>query len=251
MIRLLSSKNNTLKSSLFHINNVSPTIKFTIELEENNTLAMLDTLIHRRDDGSLKITISRKPTHTDQYLLMDSHHPLQHKLGVIRTLTHRAKTLITEEEDKVDELERIQSVLGVCGYKRSHFAIASSHNKPIRQQNNGSTVANKGSVTLPYVRGVSEGLRRILSKRGIRVHFKPRNTIRQHLVSAKDKIDKKERSATPYTTSRADSAPPLTSASLNAPLGPEPPNIEPVIPPRSSNMPSAQDTLFPPIKSKS
>ena len=61
-----------------HTNNVSTSIKFTIE-RENNTLAMLDTLIHRRDDDYLKITIYLKPTHTDQYLLMDSHHPLQQK----------------------------------------------------------------------------------------------------------------------------------------------------------------------------
>ena len=87
-----------------------------MEREENGQLAMLDTNIHRRVDGSTKITIYRKPTHTDQYLLMDSHHPLHHKLGVIRTLTHRAKTLITKPEDKAEELERIRSVLGVCGW---------------------------------------------------------------------------------------------------------------------------------------
>ena len=60
-----------------------------------------------------------------------------------------------------------------------------------------------------------------------------------------------KRSATQYTTSHADSVGPLTSASINAPSGPGPQNIEPVIPPRSSNMPSAQDTPFPPIRSKS
>lgn len=40
--------------------------------------------------GSLKIEVYRKPTHTDQYLLFDSHHPHEHKLGVIITLHHQA-----------------------------------------------------------------------------------------------------------------------------------------------------------------
>ena len=71
-----------------HINNISPFIKFTMEREENGKLPMLDTMIHRADNGKLKVTIFRKPTHTDQYLSMDSHHPLQHKLGVIKTLEH-------------------------------------------------------------------------------------------------------------------------------------------------------------------
>ncbi|XP_072014925.1 uncharacterized protein [Amphiura filiformis] len=37
-----------------------------------------------------------------------------------------------------------------------------------------------------------------MCKRGIQVHFKPRNTPRQFLVSPKDKIDKKEKCHTVY-----------------------------------------------------
>ena len=180
-----------------HINNIAPTIKFTMEQEENNQLAMLDTLIHRKEDGSTKIIIYRKPTHTDQYLLMDSHHPLQHKLGVIRTLMHRAETLVTEEEDKVLEIEKIRKALGVCGYKRSHFAVANTRNPPNRQSTTTSNT-NRGSVVIPYVRGVSEGLRRVISSRGVTVHFKPRNTLRSFLVSPKDKISKSEKCHTVY-----------------------------------------------------
>ena len=127
---------------------------------------------------------------------MDSHHPLQHKLGVIRTLEHRANTIVSNQEDKIAELQTIRTVLGYCGYKRSHFAIANS-SKP-HARNNDCSSSNKGSVTVPYARGVSEGLRRVLVKRGIQVHFKPRNTLRELLVSPKDKIKKEERCHTVY-----------------------------------------------------
>ena len=74
-----------------HINKVdeSGSIKFTFEKESEGKLPFLDTLIVRKEDGSLKLLVHRKPTHTDQYLNYESHHPLHQKLGVIRTLIER------------------------------------------------------------------------------------------------------------------------------------------------------------------
>ena len=72
-----------------HINSVHPAIKFTREEEsEDGTLPMLDTKTTRNPSGKLSFTVYRKPTHTDQYLQFNSNQPLQHKLGVIRTLSH-------------------------------------------------------------------------------------------------------------------------------------------------------------------
>ncbi|XP_072023154.1 uncharacterized protein [Amphiura filiformis] len=67
-----------------HINNVNEHIKFTQEELKDNKLAFLDCLVTVQSDGSLETSVYRKDTHTDQYLLFESHHPLVHKLGVIR-----------------------------------------------------------------------------------------------------------------------------------------------------------------------
>ena len=45
---------------------------------------------------------------------------------------------------------------------------------------------------IPYIKGTSEALRRIYNKFGIRTHFKPTHTLRQLLVSPKDKTEKKD-----------------------------------------------------------
>ena len=55
-----------------------------------------------------------------------------------------------------------------------------------------------GSITIPYVQGVSEGLSRIIRKAGVTVHIKPTNTIRSMLVAPKDKPDKGDRSCVVY-----------------------------------------------------
>ena len=85
-----------------HLNSVDDTgsIKFTAEQEQDEQMPFLDTLIVRKTDGRVKLLVYRKKTHTDQYLHFSSHHPLQHKLIVVRTLLDRSSQIVTEEEDR-------------------------------------------------------------------------------------------------------------------------------------------------------
>ncbi|XP_072028085.1 uncharacterized protein [Amphiura filiformis] len=101
-----------------HLNQADDTdsIKFTFEKEADGKIPFLDTLIVRRDDGSVKLMVYRKATHTDQYLNFRSHHPLHQKLGVVRTLLHRKNKIVTEEQDKVEEETHIKGALQNCGY---------------------------------------------------------------------------------------------------------------------------------------
>ena len=65
--------------------NQQPSIRFTMETEKDNKLAFLDTAVLREPDGRLTTSVYRKPTHTDQYLAYDSHHP---QTSCNKTLCH-------------------------------------------------------------------------------------------------------------------------------------------------------------------
>ena len=74
----IALKEDLLEEFKEHLNNIEPSIKFTVEKESYGRLAFLDTQIIHRDDGSLTTMIFRRGTHTDKYLSFDSHHPLIH-----------------------------------------------------------------------------------------------------------------------------------------------------------------------------
>ena len=50
---------------LQHLNSQQPTIRFTMEIEKDNTIPFLDRSVSRDSNGLLTTTVYRKPTHTD------------------------------------------------------------------------------------------------------------------------------------------------------------------------------------------
>ena len=111
-------KSGTAAQLTEHLNTVDSTnsIKFTHEEEVDRSLPFLDTLLTRKEDGSVKLQVYWEKTHTNQYLAFDSHHPLHHKMGVVRTLLDRCEDIVSEEEDSEKQRETVTKALGGCGY---------------------------------------------------------------------------------------------------------------------------------------
>ena len=100
-----------------HLNSIDENIKFTTEPEDQGKLPFLDSCTNINEDGSLDLSVYRKPTHTDQYLNFHSNHHLQHKRSVVRTLLSRADNMVTKPEQKEAEKRHVKSALRANGYK--------------------------------------------------------------------------------------------------------------------------------------
>ncbi len=164
-----------------HINAVEPLIIFTMELESDSKISFLDIEIQHHENGTLATKVFRKKTHTDQYLSFCSHHPTEHKFAVARTLFNRAEVICSVKDDNLEEEDRhITSALMSNGYP--HSFIQGVLRKSKRSRSDEQPFA---TVVLPYVKNVSENIRRILSPLNVITCFKPHKTLRNILVHAK------------------------------------------------------------------
>ena len=97
-------------------------------------IAFLDTLVTREPDGKLHTSVYRKPTHTDQYLAYDSHHPQSVKRGIVKCLHDRAKRIITKENSRI-QVHRSAAIHQRSGLRvRQHTKISADQTKRSRSQ---------------------------------------------------------------------------------------------------------------------
>ena len=182
-----------------HVNNLHPQIKFTMEREENGCLPFLDTLIKRNADKSISVSVYRKPTHTDQYLNFQSNHQDSAKESVISSLLSRAENIVSNEDDKIAEKQRVISVLHANNYSKKMIQkVQRKLERDTTRERTGEEEELVGHISLPYVKGVSETLRRIFSKNKIRCTFYTKDTIRNALSHPKDPVDKNKQNNIVY-----------------------------------------------------
>jgi len=75
----------------------------------------------KQNSGGLKLSVYRKPTHTDQYLNFMSHHPIDHKISVVRTLLERSQNLLSEPEEKRRKISMFKMPFGRVATQSGHF----------------------------------------------------------------------------------------------------------------------------------
>ena len=167
-----------------HLNSQHEKIKFTMEIEKDNRILFLDFHIMKKGNGSFGHDVYKKPTHTDRYLHVDSHHFPSQKFGVLNTLLTRALCISNEEHVEL-ELNHLANV-----FKRSGYSVNQVEKSIIKAKGSyagqQSTRQEIKRFSLPYIKGLSENIARILRKGDIHVAFSPINTIRTMLDSTKD-----------------------------------------------------------------
>ena len=176
---------------LTHLNNQHPRIQFTTEIQTNSRIAFLDTEVIVGHQGTLETRIYRKPTHTNQYLNFDSNHHVRQKLGIVSTLRHRADTLVSDHGERKKEKELIENCMRANGYPEWTLRPPA----PAKRKETPINTTYK-TVSIPYVKGVSEKIAAVYKRYNIRTAHRPSNTLKQSLcnklkdpVHQLDKVD--------------------------------------------------------------
>ena len=172
-------------------------------MEDNSFLAFLDVRVNHTVNCKLWTTIYHKLTHTDGYLQFDSHHSLQHKLAVARTPYHQIDSHIEKPNERKSHLDLTMKTLTLNGFpaRFTHSFSKSKTDKPASAQ-----LIFSGFTTLPYIKGISDKIKRILLETGVKVAIKPFLTIGRFLPSIKDQKNHYEKSNLVYEVSSKNCA---------------------------------------------
>ena len=127
-------KDSKVDQLTYHLTKPNPqaTLSSRMNPKKDNKIPFLDTLITRKPDGSVKLLIYRKPTHTDQYL---NH----------RTLMDRAERVVADPEDRKKEEDHIRQALHNCNYPSWTFdkVKVQQTNKGNKFKKSKTTTANQ------------------------------------------------------------------------------------------------------------
>ena len=127
--------------------------------------------------------VFRKATHTNKYLAYESHRPAQHKRSVINTLLHRVNTIPSNHTLKMDEMKCVQESLQINGYPAKFMERAAA---PSSNPHSGEP-EHTGLAVVPYVKGVSDQVKRALQQSGVKTVFKPMRTLASIFKKPKDR----------------------------------------------------------------
>ena len=109
-----------------------------------------------------------------RWLLTKHHHHLtSHKRAVIKSLTDRAKTIPSSVDQQSKEMKHVIAALSANGYPKRFVIDASKPKRPSLQTPATAPDDKKGFCILPYVKGTTEPIKRILSNYNIKVALKP------------------------------------------------------------------------------
>ena len=100
---------NAAESFFNALNGLHPSIHFTMELSNNDSIPFTGTLI-TKNGNKLDTQVYGKPTNTGLLLHFQSHTDLRYKKCLIEIMVHHAKELSSTHQAFVDECVRLKSV---------------------------------------------------------------------------------------------------------------------------------------------
>ena len=179
-----------------YLNTIHPHIKFTLEIEDNNSIPFLDITISKHNN-KLKFNIYRKSTTTKRLIPFNSAAPLSHKLAAFRFFFNRLTQTPLDPTDYEQELNTIFYLAHSNSFpfkiiNNLYKKILSNHN--IRKHTSLTHLSNENLLyfSLPYFPNISDKLATNIRRQfpQIRISFSTSDTKLMHFISkAKDNIN--------------------------------------------------------------
>ena len=137
---------------LDYVNNLVPSIKFTVEWEMDNKLPFLDVLVHHNPiTNAFSFSVYRKPTNSEMYIHYFSYHSSQVKSNIVMNMVTRALR-ICDPVYLDEELLHIKSVFEKLEYPK--YFVENSFSKAKRNFYNPNNERKKfssiNSIVLPF-----------------------------------------------------------------------------------------------------
>jgi len=186
------------------LNNIHPSLKFTSEMESDNSLPFLDLRLIR-EGPKITIDIYRKPTDAPLCIPKLSHHHFSHKIAAFESYMFRMWNLPLNEERRQKEFHYLKRMAVLNGYEtdlvddiyQKHKSRAELKNittlVPFRKEKKKSTVDYKGRETtrtavLPFYGPLTFQIEKVLKSHNINVCYCNRGKLK-NLLGVRKKGD--------------------------------------------------------------
>lgn len=175
-------------------NEYHPRLQFTIETEENDSINFLDMTLVKDSGGHIKTKWYQKEIASQRYLNYRANNPAVHKRNVVTGMVDRAITL-TDPKERPKCLKKVRTIMAKNGYPPEFTSkIISDRTDRFYNGNQNPKNTEMKWLTLPYIPGLTDRLKKTLRKYNITVACKMDNTIGKLFTHTKYVVPKLKRS---------------------------------------------------------
>jgi hypothetical protein len=164
-------------------NKQAPTIKFTIETENDNAINFMDIAIQHKENR-LEFNVHRKPTATDIIIHKNSCHPPEQKQAAIRHMVNRMNTYNLNDDSKYNEQQIIEQIAASNGFDTT---VVKHLNKPRQKRSDKDN--KKLWAKFTYLGKETRAITKLFKDTPIRIAYKVNNTINRRLAPKPDNMN--------------------------------------------------------------